>query len=190
MKSSLQLSQSSKLRIRKLNFDNEISPNGSSLTVCKVKEGELEPISGKSKEKRTVCMTSSSPMNEMLTSGSYSFYPLKSSSMQMFNSFSPNANYYLTQTVCQACSREAFSNSKGGNMGIRKVCCSCKRSRCLKLYCECFLNKVCCCGCKCNNCLNTIENEKERELAMEATLVRNPVAFNPKIARADPPPVP
>lgn len=34
--------------------------------------------------------------------------------------------------------------------------CKCKKSRCLKLYCECFAAKEFCTGCQCVNCLNTV----------------------------------
>lgn len=59
--------------------------------------------------------------------------------------------------------------------------CNCKNSRCLKLYCECFAARVNCDGCNCSNCGNTTENEKVRNRAIEATLLRNPLAFQPKI---------
>ena len=37
----------------------------------------------------------------------------------------------------------------------KKLTCHCVKSRCLKLYCDCFANGDCCRPeCKCNNCLN------------------------------------
>ncbi|KAG8058701.1 hypothetical protein GUJ93_ZPchr0002g25667 [Zizania palustris] len=59
--------------------------------------------------------------------------------------------------------------------------CNCKNSRCLKLYCECFATRVYCDGCSCSPCGNTVENENERNAAIETTLLRNPLAFQPKI---------
>ncbi|KAL5208758.1 hypothetical protein ABZP36_033193 [Zizania latifolia] len=59
--------------------------------------------------------------------------------------------------------------------------CNCKNSRCLKLYCECFATRVYCDGCSCSPCGNTAENENERNAAIETTLLRNPLAFQPKI---------
>ena len=67
-------------------------------------------------------------------------------------------------------------------IGQRLICCNCKKSQCLKLYCECFANKVLCQGCNCVNCSNTGSNREERDKAMRATLERNPVAFDPKIS--------
>ncbi len=68
----------------------------------------------------------------------------------------------------------------------RNICCNCKKSQCLKLYCECFASKTFCHGCNCINCLNIKENQTERDKAMRATLERNPVAFDPKIALTEP----
>mmetsp|Transcript_16485 Transcript_16485/g.38774 ORF Transcript_16485/g.38774 Transcript_16485/m.38774 type:complete len:439 (+) Transcript_16485:108-1424(+) len=74
----------------------------------------------------------------------------------------------------------ALSESPGQSDGKRKHC-FCKKSQCLKLYCECFAANVFCDGCKCQCCLNTPVNIKERQDAIESTLERNPNAFAPKI---------
>lgn len=39
--------------------------------------------------------------------------------------------------------------------------CYCKKTRCLKRYCECFANNQACDGCKCTNCKNTKSTESE-----------------------------
>ena len=37
----------------------------------------------------------------------------------------------------------------------RKLKCNCKKSKCLKLYCECFANQLFCSKeCECQNCAN------------------------------------
>jgi len=60
--------------------------------------------------------------------------------------------------------------------------CSCKKSKCLKLYCECFAAGVLCdLGCKCNNCMNTSDNVEARRKAVEYKLARKPRAFEQKI---------
>ncbi|CDW76670.1 UNKNOWN [Stylonychia lemnae] len=60
--------------------------------------------------------------------------------------------------------------------------CNCKRSKCLKLYCECFANnKFCGANCSCNGCSNHAEHDEERLQAKEQILMRNPLAFRPKI---------
>ena len=38
--------------------------------------------------------------------------------------------------------------------GKSEKCCNCKKSRCLKLYCDCFANKTFCKGCNCIDCHN------------------------------------
>lgn len=63
----------------------------------------------------------------------------------------------------------------------RKRVCSCKKSRCLKLYCECFSAGVICEGCKCMDCANDGEHEDERLQAVDAIKMRNQNAFAPKI---------
>ena len=39
-----------------------------------------------------------------------------------------------------------------------KKSCNCVKSRCLKLYCDCFAQGVYCSGCSCQDCHNTEEN--------------------------------
>ncbi|CAD8188732.1 unnamed protein product [Paramecium octaurelia] len=56
--------------------------------------------------------------------------------------------------------------------------CNCKKSKCLKLYCECFANNwVCSQSCNCQDCKNRIDNPQERSKAIEEALLRNPDAF-------------
>ncbi|KAE9597586.1 putative transcription factor Tesmin family [Lupinus albus] len=80
----------------------------------------------------------------------------------------------------KARSRPNFE-SKDGTPKKQKQC-NCKHSKCLKLYCECFVSGIYCDGCNCVNCYNNVENEAARREAVEATLERNPNAFRPKIA--------
>lgn len=63
--------------------------------------------------------------------------------------------------------------------------CSCKKSRCLKLYCECFAAGVLCDpGCKCSDCSNTADNVTARRKAVAYKLSRKPQAFQEKIVAA------
>lgn len=60
--------------------------------------------------------------------------------------------------------------------------CSCKKSKCLKLYCECFASGVLCdSGCKCIDCSNTADNVAARRKAVAHKLSRRPKAFQSKI---------
>jgi len=63
--------------------------------------------------------------------------------------------------------------------------CTCKKSKCLKLYCQCFASSKMCStdsnsGCRCLNCHNTPEHEAERRHARKVILERNPSAFQTK----------
>ncbi|KAE9347145.1 hypothetical protein PF008_g7948 [Phytophthora fragariae] len=61
--------------------------------------------------------------------------------------------------------------------------CSCKKSNCLKLYCECLAaQRMCDHLCNCEGCKNCQETLAERERAVAAILERNPLAFQPKVA--------
>jgi hypothetical protein len=59
--------------------------------------------------------------------------------------------------------------------------CSCKKSRCLKLYCECFAAGDLCDQCKCVDCANDGQHEAQRLQAVENIKQRNSNAFAPKI---------
>jgi len=66
------------------------------------------------------------------------------------------------------------------------ITCKCQKTRCLKLYCDCFkVGRLCEKGCTCNGCANKDENDPLRIVAMNATIEKNPVAFKPRVT-ADP----
>ena len=72
------------------------------------------------------------------------------------------------------------SKSRGGRPGK----CSCKQSRCLKLYCDCFSVEKLCDGCNCKDCENTLGNP-EVEKARAQVKKRQPKAFDKKFVSAD-----
>ncbi|KAL7054659.1 hypothetical protein AAHC03_025871 [Spirometra sp. Aus1] len=66
----------------------------------------------------------------------------------------------------------------------RSRICSCLRSNCLKLYCDCFAAGRACEGCHCRHCRNNLSDDitrRARDFAMRMALARNPRAFKPKI---------
>jgi len=64
---------------------------------------------------------------------------------------------------------------------LKAITCNCRKSHCLKLYCDCFKVKNFCNGCNCLDCANTLETEPVRRKAMESILDRNPNAFTPRV---------
>ena len=59
----------------------------------------------------------------------------------------------------------------------KKKCCNCKKSRCLKLYCECFASQGYCSGCKCVDCHNIAEYAEEKKAAVSRVNTKNPYGF-------------
>lgn len=62
-----------------------------------------------------------------------------------------------------------------------RISCCCKKSRCLKLYCDCFRVKSYCDGCFCTECANLPKFETERRSAIRSITDRNPAAFSQRI---------
>lgn len=68
---------------------------------------------------------------------------------------------------------------------ITRFICHCSKSKCLKLYCECFRRgEYCHSLCQCNNCLNRDEFQDQRQKAVRIALDRNEDAFKPKVAKS------
>lgn len=180
-----QLFQKGRSPIRRLNFDSEsqkIQGGSVPVEINKIKEFKQFTNIVTPTENKIKIEDDYSEQHNCKESGAR-FFQLRSSPIQMFNSFSvQNAAPYLTQTIGPKNPQGGLIFSDG-KVTTKKMCCNCKKSHCLKLYCECFTNKTYCAGCNCINCLNTQENELVREKAMQATLERNPIAFDPKITR-------
>ena len=66
------------------------------------------------------------------------------------------------------------------NPSTEKICCNCKNSQCIKLYCLCFKNGIFCQDCNCQNCLNSSQND-QRTLVINQIMDKNPEAFETKI---------
>lgn len=59
--------------------------------------------------------------------------------------------------------------------------CSCRKSKCLKLYCECFARGGECSGeCGCQDCCNLPEFSELKKLVVEELIMKNPLAFDSK----------
>lgn len=73
--------------------------------------------------------------------------------------------------------------------GMKKkqlVECNCKKSKCLKLYCECFAKGLICgVDCNCKDCHNIEDLKDLRELVIKETLEKNPFAFKSKYKKIE-----
>ncbi len=70
----------------------------------------------------------------------------------------------------------------GGSLGAKSGC-SCSRSQCLKLYCDCFARQEYCWDCRCVDCYNYPGNE-QRERALSAAIKEKKVFFKKKFKNA------
>ncbi|POO02113.1 Lin-54-like protein [Trema orientale] len=73
------------------------------------------------------------------------------------------------------------------NAGETEGCkrCNCKKSKCLKLYCECFAAGVYCIEpCSCQECFNKPIHEDTVLATRKQIESRNPLAFAPKVIRS------
>ncbi|KAD6795504.1 hypothetical protein E3N88_06400 [Mikania micrantha] len=72
------------------------------------------------------------------------------------------------------------------NAGDAEACkrCNCKKSKCLKLYCECFAAGVYCVEpCACHDCFNKPIHEDTVLATRKQIESRNPLAFAPKVIK-------
>jgi len=67
----------------------------------------------------------------------------------------------------------------------KKVKCNCRKSGCLKMYCDCFRERGYCEDCNCIGCKNTPENDVMRNETMKAIKTRNPLAFEGLLAQSN-----
>ena len=76
---------------------------------------------------------------------------------------------------------ETTDNKESTNVKLSDVNCTCKNSRCLKLYCACFSSgSICSATCRCRMCEN-IEGSIQRERAVKRTKFIHPRAFTSRV---------
>jgi len=64
--------------------------------------------------------------------------------------------------------------------------CTCRKSRCLKMYCQCFADgRMCGPSCRCLNCANDLEHVELKKAAIRVIIERNPRAFETKFRRSE-----
>ena len=100
--------------------------------------------------------------------------------------YSPSRSFFDTDGNTQEAVSSMFTQTTIPGMSLSQggvTKCNCKKSKCLKLYCECFkASGYCGDGCSCVGCSNRFENLEDIKEAREAILLRNPQAFVDKIA--------
>lgn len=90
-------------------------------------------------------------------------------------SFAPNN----LDTNFQTQSLENTSSVLSNGIMVRR--CTCSRTGCLKLYCDCFAAGQRCSDCCCFGCRNNSEHEELRQKAIDRIMTRKPDAFLSKI---------
>ena len=93
------------------------------------------------------------------------------------------------QNESQNSSESNSPNTKKNNQGQKKKgkfqgFCNCKKSRCLKLYCECFRNGAYCTDkCNCEDCMNRECNAVLVNYLREEMVKKNPKSFTSKFKK-------
>lgn len=80
-----------------------------------------------------------------------------------------------------AATLETIDDKQATNGKLSDASCTCKNSRCLKLYCACFASgSICSSTCRCSNCEN-VNGSIKREQAVKRTKFIHPNAFNSRV---------
>ncbi|KAJ0034543.1 hypothetical protein Pint_24776 [Pistacia integerrima] len=91
------------------------------------------------------------------------------------------------EDASQTCEYLVSEERRLENAGETESCkrCNCKKSKCLKLYCECFAAGVYCIEpCSCQDCFNKPIHEDTVLATRKQIESRNPLAFAPKVIRS------
>lgn len=99
------------------------------------------------------------------------------------NQFHLSGNNYLkSHEMSMGMSTSQQNDNKKSSNNAPASGCTCKKSKCLKLYCQCFASSATCDKekCVCKDCENLTGNEKEIEKARAVIMERNPRAFEDK----------
>ncbi|KAG9129731.1 hypothetical protein Leryth_015431 [Lithospermum erythrorhizon] len=97
------------------------------------------------------------------------------------------SDYMVNDEFSQTSPKKKRRRSDSGEGGSCKRC-NCKKSKCLKLYCECFAAGLYCVEpCSCIDCFNKPSHEDTVLATRKQIESRNPLAFAPKVIRTSDP---
>lgn len=92
----------------------------------------------------------------------------------------------FTSPVASIMKSKPKASKKDGSVSPQdNTQCKCKKSQCLKLYCDCFASaKYCHPSCKCVDCMNTKDSESFRQDAIKQISERKPALFSENTPKA------
>lgn len=91
--------------------------------------------------------------------------------LKLFNDKNLLGKNYNIENSINKNIKEILEKSK--EKKIQNIICHCKRTKCLKNYCECFSNGKYCVGCKCNNCFNNEKNLQKIEKVKQISFMKS-----------------
>ena len=105
--------------------------------------------------------------------------------MTSFGQLKKNESSILKLNSMGVCIYPEFKTKSKSKEGKRSICCNCKKSHCLKLYCDCFSRGLICEDCNCVSCKNNILNNPDRLKIMSLLMAKRNDIFMPKIANKE-----
>ncbi|KAJ0982517.1 hypothetical protein J5N97_010772 [Dioscorea zingiberensis] len=103
----------------------------------------------------------------------------------MQNDVSEAPEFNNGEDLCPNSPRKKRRRTEIGSESDSCKRCNCKKSQCLKLYCECFAAGVFCVEpCSCQGCFNKPIHQEKVLTTRKQIESRNPIAFAPKVIRA------
>ena len=102
---------------------------------------------------------------------------LKPSPLLITNNFNMNFKLNSSNILPFYFNSQIQEQIKKEEKAKKKYFCNCKKTKCLKLYCECFANGEYCIDCNCDQCSNTFGNENEIQKNYNEVKDKNPVAL-------------
>eukprot|EP01015_Nassula_variabilis_P026240 TRINITY_DN5220_c0_g1_i1.p2 TRINITY_DN5220_c0_g1~~TRINITY_DN5220_c0_g1_i1.p2 ORF type:complete len:281 (-),score=44.49 TRINITY_DN5220_c0_g1_i1:2-844(-) len=98
----------------------------------------------------------------------------KTNSQEKVSMFRQGISQSLEKTQLETFTPIKKSEEEASSTKKKRVSCNCKKSRCLKLYCDCFKEGLLCKDCNCIGCANNEENIEERNHALHSIIAKSP----------------